>query len=69
MTPAAFSKTWNETAAKIGCPARAQFSKRGMKAYEYRGQESKGHEVWWPISINQFEQIVAKYPAMNAVVA
>ena len=69
MTPAAFSKMWNKKAQEIGCPARAQFAKRGMKAFEYRGQDSKGHEVWWPIPVAQFERIVAKFPVMDAVTA
>jgi hypothetical protein len=67
QTPAKFSKTWNETAARIGCPVRAEFAKRGMKAFIFRGQESNGHEIWWPIRVEQFYEIASRFPELEAL--
>ena len=67
MTPATFTKVWNRKAKEIECPARAEFGKRSFKAFTYRGQDSGGFEVWFPISIGDFEKILERFPAMNAV--
>jgi len=66
MTPATFSAKWNQRAAAVGCPARGKWTgKSGFKAFEFRGEESKGHEVWWPIATSRFFDLCAKFPAVN----
>ncbi|HRH13194.1 MAG TPA: hypothetical protein PK225_02460 [Azonexus sp.] len=63
MTAAAFSKNWNRRAESAGCPARAQFSKRSAKYFEFRGDTDGGCEIWWPISAEKWDSIVRQYPA------
>lgn len=65
MTSATFSKNWNRMAESAGCPARAQFLKRSVKCFEFRGDvDSSGCEIWWPISAEKWDRIISQYPEM-----
>lgn len=66
MTSTQFTAKWNQRAAAIGCQARGKWTgKSSFQGFEFRGEESKGHEVWWPIQVGKFYELCAKFPAVN----
>lgn len=69
------SEKFNDKAQNLGCSARIELKRTKRKgiAYvktvmlEFSGSEQDGHEIWYPIDLNRFGQLINKYPELHNV--